>query len=66
MEQYKPYFYTNLVSLLDYADGGYVIFDEPSRTSEHIRSFLNDFQESYKGGSWRRGPPAARHCRQLP
>lgn len=49
MEQYKPYFYTNLVSLLDYADGGYVIFDEPARTSEHLRSFLNDFQESYKG-----------------
>ncbi|NLY30451.1 MAG: transcription-repair coupling factor [Firmicutes bacterium] len=49
MEQHKPYFYTNLVSLLDYADFGYVIFDEPARINEHLRSFLSDFEESYKG-----------------
>ena len=48
MEQYKPYFYANLVSLLDYADCGCVILDEPARTSEHLRSFLSDFQESYQ------------------
>lgn len=48
MEQHKPYFYSNLVSILDYADRGYVVFDEPARINEHLRSLLNNFHDSYK------------------
>ena len=47
-EQYKPYFYNDLVCILDYFPGGYVVFDEPARTNEHLRSFSDDFQNSYK------------------
>ena len=46
--QYKPYFYSDLVSILDYLPGGYVIFDEPARVNEHLRSFSDDFQNSYR------------------
>ena len=48
IEQHKPYFYSNLVSVLDYPKHGYVIFDEPARINEHLRSLLSDFQDSYK------------------
>ena len=48
IEQHKPYFYSNLVSVLDYLKHGYVIFDEPARINEHLRSLLSDFQDSYK------------------
>ncbi|NMB46963.1 MAG: transcription-repair coupling factor [Firmicutes bacterium] len=48
IEQHKPYFYPELVSILDYLNYGYVIFDEPARISEHLRSLLSDFQDSFK------------------
>ena len=54
-------FYTNLVSLLDYADGGYVIFDEPAvqaNTSGHSSMT----SRSLTRGSWRR----AACCPALP
>lgn len=48
IEQHKPLFYSRLVSLLDYFTQGCVLFDEPARINEHLRSFLEDFQNSYK------------------
>ncbi|NLK08573.1 MAG: transcription-repair coupling factor [Firmicutes bacterium] len=46
--QYRPYFYNELVTLLDYMPGSYVLFDEPARAHEHLRSFGEDFQHSFK------------------
>ena len=48
IEQHKPCFYSDLGSVFDYLNHGYVIFDEPARINEHLRSLLSDFQESYK------------------
>lgn len=47
IEQYKPEFFPQLVSLLDYMEHGCVVFDEPVRVSEHLHAFLSDFRDSY-------------------
>ncbi|NPV53755.1 MAG: transcription-repair coupling factor [Firmicutes bacterium] len=46
-EQYLPYFYPDMQSLLDYATNPVVILDEPARLKEALIGFTRELHEDY-------------------
>ena len=46
MAQYLPFFYDNLATLLDYAQDGLVVFDEPVRLKDQLGAHLRDVGEA--------------------
>ncbi|HHV61937.1 MAG TPA: transcription-repair coupling factor [Firmicutes bacterium] len=46
-EQYLPYFYPGMQSLLDYATNPIVILDEPARLKEALSGFTRELHEDY-------------------
>lgn len=46
-DQYKPFFYESLATLLDYTPCGSVIVDEPARVREHLTTFETEFAERH-------------------
>ena len=46
IEQYKPYFYPRLATLLDYVVKGSVVYDDPVRLKEHYSAMIKDVGES--------------------
>ncbi|MFO7318692.1 MAG: transcription-repair coupling factor [Limnochordia bacterium] len=46
IEQYKPYFYPRLATLLDYVARGSVVYDDPARLKEHHAAMMRDVAES--------------------
>ncbi|MBO8141130.1 MAG: transcription-repair coupling factor [Firmicutes bacterium] len=47
IEQYAPFFFDRLDTLLDYAAGGAAVLDEPARTREQLHLFSEDFAHSH-------------------
>lgn len=47
-DSYIPYFYGELLSIVDYMPGALVIIDEPSRVQEHAEAVELEFRESMK------------------
>ncbi len=46
IEQYKPYFYPRLATLIDYVVKGSVVYDDPVRLKEHYTAWMKDVAES--------------------
>ncbi|HLS91251.1 MAG TPA: transcription-repair coupling factor [Limnochordia bacterium] len=46
IEQYKPYFYPRLATLIDYVVKGSVVYDDPVRLKEHYSAWMKDVSES--------------------
>ncbi len=46
MAQYMPYFYSTLATLLEYAQDGLVVFDEPVRLKDQLGAHLQDVGEA--------------------
>lgn len=49
IEQYKPFFYPEGASLIDYVTRGVVVFDEPARLREQCVAALNEIAEAQSG-----------------
>ena len=63
IEQYKPYFYPRLATLLDYVVKGSVVYDDPVRLKEHYTAYDERRAVSPRPSSWKKGgscPPKPR------
>ncbi len=47
VDQYKPFFQPDLVTLLSYAGRGIVVFDEPVKLKEQMQAFSKDLGEAH-------------------
>lgn len=47
IEQYKPFFYPQLATLIEYVTSGIVVLDEPTRLRERCTAFLKEMAESH-------------------
>ncbi|HEX6971939.1 MAG TPA: transcription-repair coupling factor, partial [Limnochordia bacterium] len=46
-EQYKPFFFDGLATLVDYMPRGSIVVDEPARVREHLSAFHTEFAERH-------------------